>query len=83
MVSLKPSKITEFLGWYGMLTLIGAYFLVSFGFIAASGLTFQMLNITGGAALVIFAISKEATQLAVLNIFWALIGILAIIRIIV
>lgn len=80
MVSIKASWATELLGWYGMLVLIGAYFLVSFGFILAEGLTFQLLNLTGGVALVIFALSKKAAQLAVLNIFWALIGTIALVR---
>lgn len=78
---MKAPKLAEVLGWYGMLALIGAYFLVSFGFIEANGLIFQLLNLTGGTALVVFAISKKATQLAILNVFWALIGIVAIIRI--
>lgn len=81
MITIKPSKLTELLGWYGMLALIGAYFLVSFGFIVAEGLMFQALNLTGGAALVVFAVSKKATQLAILNVFWALIGAIAIMRI--
>lgn len=82
VITIHPSKRTELLGWYGMFALIGAYFLVSFGFILAEGLFFQLLNVTGGGALVVFALSKKATQLAVLNIFWALIGALAIIRIV-
>ena len=63
-----------------MSALIGAYFLVSFGFIAAEGLMFQLLNLTGGISLVVFALSKKATQLAILNIFWALIGAIALAR---
>ena len=82
MITLNPSKLTELLGWYGMLALIGAYFLVSFGQVAAEGLAFQVLNLTGGVALVIFALSKKATQLAILNVFWALIGAIAVVRIV-
>lgn len=82
VITIPPSKLTELLGWYGVFALIGAYFLVSFGFILAEGLFFQLLNVTGGGALVVFALSKKATQLAVLNVFWALIGALAIIRIV-
>lgn len=81
MAIIKPSAATELLGWYGMLALIGAYFMVSFGFIVAEGLAFQVLNLTGGVALVVFAVSKKATQLAILNIFWALIGVVAVVRI--
>lgn len=76
----EVTKLTELLGWYGMLALIGGYFLVSFGYAEAEGVVFQLLNLTGGIALVVFALSKKATQLAILNIFWALIGVLAIAR---
>ena len=63
-----------------MFALIGAYFLVSFAMIEADGLAFQALNCTGGLALVLFSISKNATQLAFLNAFWAFIGFMAILR---
>ena len=80
MITVNPSKFTELLGSYGMLALVGAYFLVSFRLTAAERMPFQLLNFTGGVALVIFAISKKAMQLAILNTFWALIGATAIIR---
>lgn len=82
MTTLNPSKFTELLGWYGMLALIGAYFMVSFGFVLAEGPIFQLLNLTGGLALVVFAFSKKATQLAILNIFWAMVGVAAVVRLI-
>lgn len=81
VINVSPSKVAEILGWYGMLALIGAYFLVSFGYIVAEELTFQTLNLTGGMSLVVFALSKRATQLAILNIFWILIGVVAMVRI--
>lgn len=77
-MAIRPSRLTEFLGWCGMLALIGAYFMVSFSVIAAEGLAFQLLNLMGGTALVVFALSKEAMQLAILNFFWALIGAVAL-----
>ncbi len=80
-MTIKKSRITEFLGWYGALALIGAYFLVSFGLAAPEGVAFQALNLTGGVALMIFSLSKRATQLAILNLFWALIGLVAIARV--
>ena len=78
MPHIRPSLLIELLGWYGMSALIGAYFLVSFGYILAEGIVFQVFNLTGGVSLVVFALSKKATQLAILNIFWALIGVAAL-----
>jgi hypothetical protein len=81
MFGIKPSKFTEFCGWYGMLSLIIAYGLVSFGIIYADGLIFQIMNLTGGIGLIVVAASKKVLQSVILNIFWMLIGLIAIIRI--
>ena len=81
ILGIKPSWFTEFLGWYGMIALIVAYFLVSFSWIEADGLVFQILNLTGGIGLLIVAASKGVTQSVILNLFWAVIGIIAIVRI--
>lgn len=83
MFGLKPSKFTEFCGWYGMLALIFSYGMVSFGWIEAQGLAYQLLNLSGGAGLIVVAASKNVTQSVILNIFWMLIGLVAIFRIIV
>ncbi len=76
----KPTKFTEICGWYGMVALIVAYFLVSFGWITAEGLVYQLLNLTGAVGLLIVAASKGVTQSVLLNIFWGAIGIIAIVR---
>jgi len=81
MFGLKPSWLTEVAGWYGMIALILAYALVSFNIIAGDGLPFQLLNLTGGIGLILVAASKKVLQSVLLNIFWALIGIIAIVRI--
>ena len=80
LLNIKQSRFTEFCGWYGMLALISAYFLVSFGWIDGQGLIFQIVNLTGGIGLLIVAASKGATQLAILNLFWAAIGVVAIVN---
>ncbi|MFZ1301167.1 MAG: hypothetical protein WAQ27_01130 [Candidatus Microsaccharimonas sp.] len=80
MLGIKKGRFAEFCGWYGMLALIVAYFLVSFGIINGEGLAFQLLNLTGGIGLLIVAASKGVVQSVILNIFWAVIGLVAIIR---
>lgn len=69
------------LGWYGALAIIVAYVLVSFSFIQASSLLFQILNGTGAIGIVIISLYKKAYQPAVLNIIWTLIALVAIISI--
>lgn len=82
MFGIKPSKWTELAGWYGMIALIVAYGLVSFSVIAGDGIMYQLLNLTGGIGLIIVAASKGVVQSVLLNVFWAAIGIIAILRII-
>lgn len=69
------------LGWYGALAIIVAYVLVSFSFIQANSLLFQILNGTGAIGIVIISLYKKAYQPAVLNIVWTLIALVAIISI--
>jgi hypothetical protein len=77
---IAQGKFAEFCGWYGMIALIVAYFLVSFGIIDGEGLVFQLMNLTGGIGLLIVAASKGVLQSVILNFFWAAIGVIAIVR---
>ena len=72
---------SEILGWYGCIAILGAYGFVSFSLIAAEGLVYQFLNITGSVGLLIIAYRKKVYQSVLLNIIWAIIGIVAVIRI--
>lgn len=81
LLGIKQGRLAEFCGWYGMLALIVAYFLVSFGWIDGQGLIFQIINLTGGVGLLIVAASKGVLQSVILNFFWAIIGVIAIARI--
>lgn len=80
ILGIRQGRVAEFYGWYGMLALIVAYFLVSFGLIDGEGIIFQLINLTGGLGLLIVAASKGVMQSVILNFFWAAIGIVAIVR---
>ena len=75
--------ITETLGWYGVVAVVGAYALLSLGILSSNSLTFQVLNLTGAIGIVIDAIDDKNTQPAVLNIIWAIIAIVAIVKILI
>ncbi len=77
---IKEGRFAELCGWYGMLALITAYFLVSFGVIDGQGVVFQLINLTGGIGLLVVAASKGVLQSVILNIIWALIGLVTVIR---
>lgn len=72
----------EIIGWYGTVAIVGAYFLNSFGKISAESKIYQMLNLTGALGIVAISTAKSAWQPAVLNAVWAVIGLIALVRII-
>ncbi|MBP9750303.1 MAG: hypothetical protein KBC95_00475 [Candidatus Peribacteraceae bacterium] len=75
-------KLSQLAGWYGVLALLGAYGLVSFGVIPADSLAYQLINISGALGIVAVAASKGDLQPAVLNLAWAGIGVVAILRLV-
>lgn len=79
--TLKPNKYTEIAGWYGMLAILGAYSLVSFNLVQSDSLAFQLLNLTGALGLIVVAASKGVTQSVILNVFWAIVAIIALFNI--
>jgi uncharacterized membrane protein len=75
-------KVTETIGWYGVLAILVAYTLVTFNVIHAKSYPYQILNLTGALGLVFEAASKKDKQPAVLNVVWALVAVIAIIQLI-
>ena len=73
-------KITEALGWYGVVAVVGAYALLSLNMLDSNSLIFQGLNLTGAIGIVIDALEDKNTQPAVLNIIWGIIALIAIIK---
>ena len=78
MLKVKPNKFTDISGWYGMIALISAYGLASYGVFSAQSLEFQLLNITGSIGMMIVALSKGVTQAVILNIIWMGLGLVAL-----
>ncbi|HWB38674.1 MAG TPA: hypothetical protein VG604_00335 [Candidatus Saccharimonadales bacterium] len=74
------NKLIEYAGWYGTAAIVGAYALVSFKVIAADGAIYQLLNLTGALGIIAISLKKKVRQSAVLNAFWAIIAIAALLR---
>ncbi len=71
----------EIAGWYGATAILTAYALVSFNVIEGSGLWFQLLNLTGALGIIAISTYKKVKQSIVLNIFWSIVAIVALVRI--
>lgn len=80
---MNKNFFDEIIGWYGMGAILAAYLLVSFNYLSASGVFYQILNLTGAAGVAYISYRKKAQQPALLNVTWAIIALVAIIRIVV
>lgn len=73
------NKLIGIYGWVGVVTVFGAYLLISFGVIASRSLAYQLLNLFGSLGILIEAFSKKDYQPAILNLIWALAAVVFII----
>jgi len=72
--------LIEIIGWIGSAEVIAAYGLNSYQKIKSDSLTFQLLNLTGGIFLIIYALDHDAKANAAINVVWVIIASIAIIR---
>jgi hypothetical protein len=77
---MNQKIIDETIGWYGTGAIVIAFALVSFNVLSASTFLYQILNGTGALGIVYVSLKKNAYQPGVLNIIWAIIALIAIIR---
>lgn len=75
--------LDEIIGWYGMVVIVGAFAMVSFEIWAPADLIYQVLNATGALGMIYISFKKRAYQPAVLNIFWAVIAGITIVRLLI
>lgn len=76
-------KISDFFGWYGMIAILVAYALISFSILESNNIWYQVLNVTGGLGLALISFRQKAYQPGILNITWAIVGLIAIINILI
>ena len=72
--------LVDIAGWIGMALLIGAYALVTTGRILGPSLRFQIMNLVGGALLMVNSAWYGAWPSAALNVVWVVIGTTGLVR---
>ncbi len=72
--------LIDIAGWIGMALLIGAYALVTTGRILGPSLRFQLMNLVGGALLMVNSAWYGAWPSAALNLVWVVIGTTGLVR---
>jgi hypothetical protein len=62
--------LVDLAGWVGVVALLGAYALVSARKLAGDAITFQILNLVGGALLIVNSFYYGAMPSVVVNVVW-------------
>jgi hypothetical protein len=82
-MKMNRKIVDEGLGWYGMVAIVAAYAMVSLGLLSFENIVYQLLNLTGASGLLYISFRKNAYQPGVLNSIWAVIALIAILRMII
>ncbi len=73
--------LDESIGWYGVVAILTAYTLNSFNLLSSQSFPYQILNGTGALGIVYISLKRKDYQPGVLNIIWAIIALISLIRI--
>ena len=76
-------QCTEFAGWVGVVLILLAYALLSFGVFDSTDARYHGLNLLGGVGIIVDAFADKNYQPVVLNLIWVAIAVYAIVRTIV
>ena len=78
----STKKLPDILGWFGVVAILVAFTLVSFGFVGGRSLLFQILNLLGSAAIAYDALTNKDKPAAWLNIIYAVIALIALLSVV-
>lgn len=76
-----PEWLVHVIGTGGAICVLAAYFLVSAGRVTSSSVPFQLINLIGAGLLTTYALILRGWSLVFLNAIWAVIAIVALVRI--
>ncbi len=78
---MNKTVAIEIFGWYGAVGLLAAYTLSSFNILSSESILYQIINVTAALGIVVVSFHKNNYQPGVLNIVWAVVGIVALVKI--
>ena len=77
----KIDKI-EIAGWCGAILFLASYAMVSLDILSVDSLIYQVMNLVGSVIAVALSAKHDVRQNVMVNVVWAIVSIIAIIRII-
>jgi len=72
--------IIQILGWIGTALIVNAYFLVSRQYLSSQSRAYQLLNLLGALGVGVNVFYQQAWPVLALQIIWAVIAILSLMR---
>lgn len=76
----KHSIFIQITGWMGMITLIIAYTLNSFGFVSSQGILYPLLNLGAAVLLGIRVYADRNYANTILEVFWGGVAIVSLLN---
>ena len=76
----RVSKVTEAIGFTGVVLVLVAYTLMVWGVLSPASVTTILMNLTGALFLSVPVVVKKVWSLVTLNVIWALIALAALVR---
>ena len=73
-------KLWNTLGWLGVLCILAAYALITFGLVTSDALTYILLNLFGALGIIVSSYKKKDFQPVVLNSVWLLIALIGLVN---
>lgn len=81
--SMSRKDITiEVIGWLGALMILVGFALNGFEILQSQSYAYQLLNLVGALGAVVTSLHRKVYQTALLNGFWAVIAIFALINVV-
>lgn len=77
-----PDWLMHVIGTGGAICVLLAYFLVSSGKVGSASVPFQVINLVGAGLLTTYALLLQGWSLVFLNGVWAIIALVALLRIV-
>lgn len=68
-------KLVDFLGWYGMIAILVAYALITYGYVTPQSAFWQGLNLSGSIGLAVNSFSRKAMPEVWLNIVFGIVAV--------
>lgn len=78
---MKKNTIINILGWYGVAAILSAYILLNLNVVSSQSMSYQLLNVTGAICIAYDSFKDKDYQPVVLNIIWAIVAVIAIVKI--